>query len=248
MIDYKYTMVNRLKTPHTYMYTLYQGSEFIDAYFQNRVENLKRFKKIKGQKYKNKLHIFLYSRAIIFLQDFLDRDFPNESLKASINWKDDIELDDSYVGDCTKVLSSFNVSSVVDSESLLTSLINTQLSKGSENLIKFWLDLLVQRFEVTQKIYKSYPVNFRKGEGESDIVQLYWMFALSLTLFFCATKRIKYMSTLLKVSDLLCSLDEGLLNQSQGVSPQGLSLILLVELLSVKLLSKTIDEVNFEFT
>ena len=56
------------------------------------------------------------------------------------------------------------------------------------------------------------------------------------------------MSTLLKVSDLLCSLDEGLLNQSQGVSPQGLSLILLVELLSVKLLSKTIDEVNFEFT
>ena len=247
MIDYKYTAVNRLKTPHSYMYTLYQGSEFTDAYFQNRLENLKRFKKIKGQKYNNKLHIFLYSRAIIFLQDFLDGDFPNVSLKASFDWKDGIELDDSYDGDCIVALSSFNVSSEVNSESLLTSLINTQLSKDNESLIKFWLDLLVQRFEATKKIYKSYPANFRKGEGESEIVQLYWMFALSLTLFYCATKRIKYMSTLLKASDLLCSLDEGLLNQSQGVSPQGLSLILLVELLSIKLLSKTIDEVDFGF-
>ena len=77
------------------------------------------------------------------------------------------------------------------------------------------------------------------------MVQLYWMFALSLILYFCATKKIKYMSTLLKVSDLLCSLDLELLNKS--LPSQGLSLILLVELLSVKLLSKTIDEVDFEF-
>ena len=105
--------------------------------------------------------------------------------------------------------------------------------------------MLVQRFEVTKKIYKNYHINFRKGEGESDVVQLYWLFALSLTLYFCATKKIKYINTLLKVSDLLCSLDDKLLSQS--IPPQGLSLILLVELLSVKYLSKNIDGVNHEF-
>jgi hypothetical protein len=243
MIDYKYTKINLLNAPQNYMYTLYQGSEFLDAYFQNRLESLKRLKTIKGRK--NKLQLFLYSKATILIKDFLDKEISNDSLIPIIDWKCDIKFDYSYINDRLSTLSSFNMNNEIYTQSLLESLINNQLNKSDENLIKFWLDLLVQRFEVTKKIYKSYSVNFRKGNDRSDMVQLYWMFALSLILYFCATKKIKYMSTLLKVSDLLCSLDLELLNKS--LPSQGLSLILLVELLSVKLLSKTIDEVDFEF-
>ena len=118
--------------------------------------------------------------------------------------------------------------------------------EDNNSLIKFWLDLIVQRFEVTKKIYESYPHNFRNGEGRSNIIQLYWMFALSLILFYCKTKNIKYLSTLLKVSDLLCSLDEKLL--SDEIPAQGLSVILLVELLSVKILTRNINGVEIELT
>jgi hypothetical protein len=251
MIVYEYSEVNRLDRPHKYMYTSYQGSNFLDAYFSDRLKHLKSFQQIKGGKYKNKVDLFLHSRAAIVLKNFLDREFSDEFdelLKAIIDWKISIKLDGSLVDNVDGNiidLSSFNISSEVNSENLLVSLLSSQLNEGNESLIKFWLDLLVQRFEVTKKLYESYPVNFRKGEGRNDIVRIYWLFALSLSLFYCVTKSIKYLSTLLKVTDLLCSLEENPLNKN--IPPQGLSLILLVELLGVKLLSKTIEEVDFEY-
>ena len=72
------------------------------------------------------------------------------------------------------------------------------------------------------------------------------MFALSLTLFYDSTKNIKYLSTLLKITDLLCSLDvDELLHK---IPIKGLLSILVIELLSIKLLAKKIDEVDFDFT
>ena len=50
MIDYKYTAVNRLNTPETYMYSEYQGVEFLESYFESRLVNLKNLKNIKKKK------------------------------------------------------------------------------------------------------------------------------------------------------------------------------------------------------
>jgi len=251
MINYEYTEANRLDKPHKYMYTSYQGSDFLDAYFRDRLKYLKSFEKIKGGGYKNKVDLSLHSRATIILNIFIDKEFSDkfyEPLKVLIDWESRVKPDDSLVDNFDAnimALSSFNIGNEIYSEKILISLLNSQLNKVDEILIKIWLDLLVQRFEVTKKVYESYPVNFRKGEGRNDIVRLYWLFALSLILFYCATKNIKYLNTLLKVTDLLCSLDEKSFNQN--IPPQGLSLILLVEIFSVKSLSKTIDEVDFEF-
>jgi len=250
MIDYEYTEVNRLDNPHKYMYTSYEGSDFLDAYFLDRLKKLKRFQQIKGQEYKSRVDWFLQSKTDTVLNGFIDRDFSNEfdeSLKSTIHWKRIIKADDllSDNVDADIVnLSSFNIGNEIDSENLLISLLNCQHNRDEESLVKVWIDRLVQRFEVTKKLYERYPVNFRKGKGKDDIVRLYWLFALSLSIFYCVTKSVKYLSTLLKVTDLLCSLDEELLKQE--IPPQGLSSVLLVELLSVKLLSKTIDEVNFD--
>ena len=251
MINYEYTDFNQLEKPHKYMYTSYQGSNFIDAYFRDRLKYLKSFEQIKGGGYKNKVDLSLHSRATVVLKFFFDREFSDkfyEPLKVLIDWECRFKLDDPLVDnvdDNIMALSSFNISSEIKSEKLLISLVNIQLDQGDGSLIKFWLDLLVQRFEVTKKLYESYLINFRKGEGKNDIVRIYYLFALSLTLFYCSTKSIKYLSTLLKVTDLLCSLEENLLNQN--VPLQSLASILLVELLSIKSLSKTIDEVKFDF-
>ena len=135
-----------------------------------------------------------------------------------------------------KPLSSFSIKKEIEIKSLLFSLINLQLNQKNTNLVKFWLDLLIQRFEVTKKIFPKYKVNFRKGYGNSNIVSLYLMLAISLILFFCSTKKIKYMNTLLKLSDLICSLDTKHL--VKFVPKDTLSLILLIELLNIKLILK----------
>jgi hypothetical protein len=250
MINYEYTEVNRFDRPHKYMYTPYQGVDFLDAYFRDRSKYLKRFeqlKKIEG--YQNKVDLSLHSKAAIVLNSFFDIKFSDkiyEPLKSVIDLNGRVKLDSQLVHKTNIItLTSFNTSGNINSENLLRSLLGAQLDKGNKSLIKFWLDLLVQRFEVTKKIYESYPANFRKGEGRSDIVRFYWLFALSLVLFYCGTRNIKYLSSLLKVTDLLCSLGERSLNKNIPI--QSLSLIILAEMLSVKLLSKTIEEVGFEF-
>jgi hypothetical protein len=119
---------------------------------------------------------------------------------------------------------------------LLHTLIAAQLTDVQDANTKVWLDRLVQRFEVTKKIYESYLAGFRKGEGANTSVRLYWLFALSLCLFYARSNEIKYLSTLLKICDLLCSLPE---KELQGHIPEhGLPAVLATELVSVQLLAE----------
>ena len=115
-------------------------------------------------------------------------------------------------------------------------LIAAQLTDVLDVNTKVWLDRLVQRFEVTKKIYEAYQAGFRKGEDANTSVRLYWLFALSLCLFYARSNEIKYLSTLLKVCDLLCSLPE---KELQGHIPEhGLPTVLATELVSVQLLAE----------
>ena len=247
---YKYTEFNRLENPHKYMYTPYQGEDFIDSYFRDRLANIKQLQSGANQPCRNKVDQYLCLGAIAQLDGFLNKKLSDQ---VKNNWKTILNSKGSYcfAGGVkniicnTEKLSSFNIEDKISSEKLLTTLLFNQLNNKSNELVKIWLDRLVQRFEVTKKLYETYPVGFRKGRGRSDLVRLYWLFGLSLTLFYSATSSIKYLSTQLKVSDLLCSLDENYLKEE--LPSKGLFLILLVELLNIQSLSNNINEVDFDF-
>jgi len=251
MTGYEYTKINCIDLPHKYMYAPYLGSEFLSSYFKDRLEYLKISHKVNSVSIKNRDNYSLYSKALNALYEHLDREFPdelNELLKIEIDWKS-VKLN-IYPVKCLNTnivnLSNFSLDDEVNSEKLLLSLLSSQLNGKDDRAIKIWLDCLVQRFEVTKKIYEYYPIGFRKGTGRGNIVYLYGLFALSLSLFYISTKSIKYLSTLLKAIDLICSLDKQLVYKE--ISPQGLSLVMLVEWLSIKSLSESIAEVNFDFT
>jgi hypothetical protein len=245
MINYEYTKVNRLNLPHNYMYTPYRGSKFLDAYFQDRIKKIKNLGSKKYKQYKTKPQLFIYSKVNKFLYEILNKKFSNDPLIIKYNYN--TKKNDAYDQNKSKPLSSFSISEEIESQSLLLSLLSSQIDKKNNKLVKFWLDLLVQRFEVTKKIYSTYKVNFRKGKGDSNIVCLYLMLAISLTLFFCSAKKIKYMSTLLKLNDLICSLD--IKHLDNFVPKDTLSMILLIELLNIKLISINItkNKKNYEF-
>jgi len=245
MIDYEYTQVNRLDEPHSYMYTKFEGHDFLNSYFDNRKINIERFQTIAS----NDGNTEVDSELIFKLMRHFETFFNEASVKAEddwlllFNWKNnrinaEFKTDSKILENMISVFTALNIEDVVKTEDLLNGLLANQLTGVQEVNTKEWLDRLVQRFEVSKKLYELYPPGFRKGSGSTKIVRLYWLFGLSLCLYYVATGSVKYLSTQLKISDLLCSLPEKqLIGQ---VSTQGLSMLLLAEIQSIKLLTLNI--------
>ena len=212
MSDYEYTSVNRLQNPHAYMYTPFGGKDFIQAYFQDRDFHNRRFDLLTAQQKLTSTDSYLYKSSRYLLEEN----------------KHSVPL---------PFMSS--VMSFVDSEEIITekilfSLLGAQFSGESHDTLKKIIDALVQRFEVTKKLfYKYHTLDLRQGKGESQNAYIYWLFSLVLTLYFHGTKNVKYLSTILKVNDLLCSLE----NQYLAKIPiQGLKLVLSKEVESISML------------
>lgn len=245
MIDYEYTQVNRLDEPHRYMYTKFEGNDFLKSYFKNRRNNIERFLANCNSVENAELNSELILAAITQLEKFLDEvsSRTGEDWQSLFNWQG-IKLDTKVQANSKifkKMMDDFgalNIDNVVNTRELLNSVLSCLLTGVHGDKTKEWLDRLVQRFEVSKKLYESYPPGFRKGSGSTKIVSLYWLFSISLCLYYITTGSIKYLSTQLKISDLLCSLPE---NQLTGqISSQGMLMLLLTEIQCIKLLTRNI--------
>jgi hypothetical protein len=217
MLKYEYTDADRLQSPHKYMYAPYQGGAFIGSYFSDREANLRRFKLQEPTQELAEIERYLCESSILLLTENCC----------------------SVADESVETISYFDKKTRVITEELMTSLIVSQFSNDQNKRLKDWIDFLVQRFEVTKKLYEIYHSNnLRKGEGEVDNVRLYWLFSLLLTLYYSGLNNIKYLSTLLKVNDLICSLDDDLLST---IPKQGLVLVLSKEMESISAVSSNIN-------
>jgi hypothetical protein len=133
-------------------------------------------------------------------------------------------------------LAGFAMDRTVTTLALMHGLISAQLKDVEADDVRIWLDRLIQRFEVTKKVYQTYLPGFRKGEGPSTIIRLYLLFAAALCVQYVRSHNVKYLSTLLKVCDLLCSVPEIVV---KGHIPEdGLFGVLAAEVMSVELLAE----------
>jgi hypothetical protein len=247
MIDYEYTKANRLDEPHHYMYTKFKGYEFLKSYFGNRKIKIERFQEIANNAQYSNIDSELISKIITHLEKFIHdasvkTDDNSRLLPASLKDNrigDELKADLKTLQKIKNIFTTFHLDKIVNTEELLNGLLVCQLTGVQEVKTKEWLDRLVQRFEVSKKLYESYLPGFRKGNGSSKTVYLYWLFSLSLCLFYISTGSIKYLSTQLKISDLLCSLSENHFHEQ--VSSKGMSLLLLTEIKCVKLLTRNIN-------
>jgi hypothetical protein len=220
-MTYQYTDVNRLVQPHSYMYTSYQGKAFITAYLKDRKEHIQRFKVLELKEQLSESDRYICEISENFLAGGL------QLLNSN----------------AIRQVSDFDDQSKILSEELLISLIFSQFSKEPDERLKRWLDFLVQRFEVTKKIHEIYhPNGRRKGEGGSENTRLYWLFSLLLTLNYRTSNNVKFLSTGLKINDLLCSLNDEF---CQAVPKEGLLLVLNAEIEHVNVLYRGIKGVTF---
>lgn len=69
------------------------------------------------------------------------------------------------------------------------------------------INLLLKRFEVTKRIYRSYDDNFRPFDKlDFKRSMLYLKFGCVLVLSYRNTSKLQYLNALLKLDDILCSL------------------------------------------
>lgn len=207
-MTYLYTQEDRLKFPHGYMYTPFGGSKFLDDYINNRLNVINR---IDGCNY-------LRTDSEISLCQMLIKSVSDDICDRRISDEGRINCD--------------QISEQINTNKLLKEIIEKQISGNYGGNVVLWLDKLVQRFEATKRLYDYYPPGFRKGYGEYQRIEQYWLMALALCLYYEKFKKIKYLSTQLKLTDLLCSQSTNQLNV--GVPLRGFSLLIKLEVTYVR--------------
>jgi hypothetical protein len=204
---YVYTERDRLAEPHTYMYSPFEGSALIAAYLEDRSAALRRHAARKSA-------LSPMDRLILSLA----------ATRLDAAGGHGAQAAHADLARMAGSLGEFTTTRAVDTHALLLGLIATALSGSLSREAAAWLDRLVQRFEVTKKLYESYPAGFRAGAGGYGAVRLYWLFALALCLFHESSRDLQYLSTLLKVCDLLCSIEPA--SYGDGVPVDGLRLVI----------------------
>lgn len=239
-MSYTYSEINRLEEPHNYMYTPYHGVDLLQSYESNRVKIINRCIAVENKALEQDRLLVTYALPVL-KKSLTKNSFEYgkrfqallEDSDVKVFWQKKCEADG--FNDFSISIEKLTITDSISTLKLLHSLILILLTDRQNSNTKFWLDRLVQRFEVTKKVYETYLPGFRKGEGDSKSVRLYWLFALALSLFYIRTKEIKYLSTLLKLDDLLCSLSEDVIRDN--IPQLGLSAVLATELISVQLLA-----------
>ncbi len=240
-MTYPYSRDNLLDAPHSYMYTMFQGEILFQEYLVSRSSIILRHFESKAEKSNLDRELVSYSVPL------LHKLFSAESPAAGTDFCTLLKCGNSGVFQPTKsssealsglaeAIEHLTTAQPITTVDLLRSLVAMHLTDIHDVNIKPWLDRLIQRFEVTKKLYEVYPPGFKKGEGSNKIVRLYWLFALALCLYYTRSKGLKYLSTLLKVCDLLCSLPENMLYKD--IPEGGLPMVLAAEIVSVRVIAE----------
>ena len=68
------------------------------------------------------------------------------------------------------------------------------------------LNRIIQKFEVSKKINDLYSIDELKPIGNNKNIDIYILFGVLLINFYKMNKKLKYLNSILKLSDILCSL------------------------------------------
>ena len=237
-MNYIYNQRNLLDTPEKYMYTKYQGVTLLQSYFNNRNSVLI---KCRRNIYKSKSSSSIVQKAFEVIKQNLKSKVPDalEQFCPQFN-QENINIINSSLNDgidlsqMNTFMNNIALGKLVKTSSLLDGLFASILLDVTNIINKIWLDRLVQRFEVTKKLYEEYLPGFRKGRGHNNLIKLYWLFALVLSIYYVETNQIKYLNTLIKVCDLITSLP--FKDIAREIPEFGLDLILSTEIVFVQLL------------
>ena len=198
-MKYNFNKKDLLLSRQDYMYTPFYGKDFIDAYEKNRSNYIKKLQS------KNISKKYIYLGYII-----------NYIFKKDSNYKNNKELSciaiDLKIHNINQLAKSeycstlkLNKRLLINTNKLLDSIIVNYIKNINCTVTNYYLEKIINKFEVSKKIYSTYSSDFKKIGRQNKIVTLYLKLSLLLSLRYIQTSDIRYLSTLLKLNDLISS-------------------------------------------
>lgn len=230
---YSYSARNRLVEPQHYMYTPFEGAALLDAFLSARLGMLRQ---LTLRSPSDAADALLIGGAMAVI----DRRLAQRSPGVHDQWRllldidhaeqDVMQVPRSLVA--TSGLAGFSPDREVSTSALLRAVVCSLSDEMMQDEARVWLDRLVQRFEVTKRLYEKYPTGFRKGVGDFGCLRRYWMLGLALCICLADERSLRLLNTLLKVCDLLCSVDTDDLRKEVPVA--GMRIVLAIEAVSIR--------------
>ncbi len=211
---YSYSSENRIINRCSYMYTPFEGEDFFEQFYSARkkclfqleeeilhFQELTRFSKDIFRKGIERL-FDLSKNVDVNVISRIDVMTITGKLKKKF---DSFNSGDDVTNDIPRTSYGKNPFDIKDSEDIdtmellyiLFRSIDDNSAEGNMFRIK-WLNKLIQRFEVTKRLYENYMPGFRKGTGAYDKDTHYCFFAFSVSSYCCTENNLKYLNTLLE--------------------------------------------------
>jgi len=178
--QYIYTLENRLKNPHKYMYSEFKGKNLIIKYRENRL------------------------KIISNLNLFSSKSLTNNQL-LMLSYIDRITENNKFDIDSIEEMNQIVLFELINK---LIKCLKYKLDKKTEILIF----KIIQRFEVSKIFFEKYDKNLRKGINKDFSPKTYLHFSFCLCLANSYKRNNQFLSTLLKLNDLLISLEIDYMN------------------------------------
>ena len=182
---------NSVKDSFNYQYASMDGKELLYSYFRNRSNVLKKIEK----------NILRDNK--LFISEYYDYKLQNY-LKQNILVKNTLKKKVFYKPKFNAFKSNSNKKKIVETQNYLKKLIVNILEKKNyfdkKKIISF-----LKSYEVKKKIYSYYSHNLKIGYGEKTLFENYILFYFILIISYVKKKDIRYLNTMLKVSDFIIS-------------------------------------------
>jgi len=214
--EYPYSTENRIVSPHKYMYTPYDGQPFIDAYFAARAEALSEMGTAVldlcevGDLARLTCRIGLETADVLARETFGQlQTFPQGISREALRELCGLDAGphDFMVSLSLHEPEYFRFDERIDTRKLVESLLAWLVRSEAINEQAFGKCALrlMQRFEVTKKLYAAYLAGFRKGRGGCDGFALYALCALLMAACYVRFRKLNYLNVLLKMNDTVVS-------------------------------------------
>ena len=215
-MTYQYSSENRLLVSCSYMYTPFEGCALIKRYMSSRLEFIDRLTNIAVPIEENDLFSRqLLTEGLVSAKQIVEAG-NNETGKQKLSelcrhnpalLERSAVRADNYQGKLEELAYDEQIETLKLLTVLFSALVNSPTPARTE---KFWIDRLVQRFEVTKKLFETYQPGFAKGAGSHEVLLPYVLLAMCLSIFYDRSSNLKYMNALLKVNDTVVSVADRL--------------------------------------
>ncbi len=191
MTKYKYNKRDLFIQKENYMFSNYEGPDFIRLYLNNR-------KKLKNDiivKFTDKTFLEFYFTTILNI--LVKNKIINQKQLSEIYYL----LPEIKKNGKNKIIKNniqIKNEKKIKTEDLILELLNNFQLKKNKKIF----EILIKKFEVSKKLAIYYDQNFKKISNFSKNKNLYILFTFLVAIYYKKSSDIRYLNTMLKLNDL----------------------------------------------